>query len=279
MQTRLSTGTTFSAQNDAPAAEWAADADPSPRGRLAGKVALITGGNSGIGLATAEAFLAGGARVAIGGRDRATLGAAAVALGPDALVVQVDVTDAAQRTRLIDTVRERFGRLDVLFVNAGVAQFSPIDLSNEAHFDYVFDINVKGAYFTVQQALPLLAAGASVILNGSISGSIGRPHASVYSASKAAIRSLARTLSADLKERGIRVNVISPGPVRTPIYARLGLPPDALEKATTRLQQQVPLGRLADPNEIAQAVVFLASDESRFFVGAELVADGGMSQL
>jgi len=248
------------------------------RGRLAGKVALITGGNSGIGLATAEAFLAEGARVVISGRDQGTLDAAAAALGP-VLPVRADVTDAAQRARLIRAVRECFGRLDVLFVNAGVAQFAPIDLSSEAHFDYVFNINVKGAYFTVQQALHVLTPGASVILNGSVSGLVGLPNASVYSASKAAIRSLARTLSADLRGRGIRVNVISPGPTRTPIYRRNGLVPEAQAEIARRLEQQVPLGRFGDAREIAKAVVFLASDESSFFLGAELVADGGMSQL
>jgi NAD(P)-dependent dehydrogenase (short-subunit alcohol dehydrogenase family) len=249
------------------------------RGRLAGKVALITGGNSGIGLATAKAFVAEGARVAISGRDQSTLEAAGKALGPDVLAVRADVTDAAQRARLIRAVRLCFGRLDVLFVNAGVAQFAPIDLSSEAHFDYVFDVNVKGAYFTVQQALQVLAPGASVILNGSVSGLVGVPDASVYSASKAAIRSLARTLSADLKDRGIRVNVISPGPTRTPIYRRNGLAPEAQEEIAKRLERQVPLGRFGDAREIAKAVVFLASDESSFFLGAELVADGGMSQL
>ena len=249
------------------------------RGRLAGKVALITGGNSGIGLATAEAFLAEGARVVISGRDQNTLDAAGAALGPDVLPVRADVTDATQRARLIRAVRECFGRLDVLFVNAGVAEFAPIDLSSEAHFDYVFDVNVKGAYFTVQQALHVLAPGGSVILNGSVSGLVGVPNASVYSASKAAIRSLARTLSADLKHRGIRVNVISPGPTRTPIYRRNGLAPMAQEEIANRLERLVPLGRFGDANEIAKAVVFLASDESSFFLGAELVADGGMSQL
>src|SRR4030095_8806193 len=205
------------------------------RGRLAGKVALITGGNSGIGLATAEAFLAEGARVAISGRDQGTLDAAGAALGPDVLPVRADITDAAQRARLMRAVRECFGRLDVLFVNAGVAQFAPIDLSSEAHFDYVFNINVKGAYFTVQQALHVLTPGASVILNGSVSGLVGLPNASVYSASKAAIRSLARTLSADLRDRGIRVNVISPGPTRTPIYGRNDVTPEALEETAKRL--------------------------------------------
>ncbi len=258
-------------------------AAPRP-GRLAGKVALVTGGNSGIGLATAEAFLAEGARVAISGRDQATLDAAAAALGADAsggavLAVRADVADAAALDRLFDAVRARFGRLDVLFVNAGVGEFAPLEQASEAHFDRIFDANVKGAYFTVQKALPLLAPGASVILNGSINGLIGMPGTSVYAASKAAVRSLARTLSADLKDRGVRVNVISPGPVTTPFIARTGLPPEALDGVRAGIVAQVPLGRFGEPREIAQAAVFLASDESTFFVGAELVADGGMSQL
>jgi NAD(P)-dependent dehydrogenase (short-subunit alcohol dehydrogenase family) len=249
------------------------------RGRLTGKVALVTGGNSGIGLATAQAFVAEGARVAICGRDQATLDAAAATLGADALAMETDVADSAALDRLMAAVAARFGRLDVLFVNAGVGQFAAIEQASEAHFDYIFAVNVRGAYFTVQKALPLLAPGASIVFTGSINGSVGMAGASVYSASKAAVRSLARTLSADLKDRGIRVNVLSPGPVVTPIYERLGLPPEMLATTTERIRAQVPLGRFGDPREIAQAAVFLASDESTFFVGAELVADGGMSQL
>ncbi len=253
-------------------------------GRLAGKRALITGGNSGIGLATAHAFAREGARVAISGRDQATLDAAAAALGADAdggpaLAVRADQASLADTERLMAAVRARFGGLDVLFVNAGVAQFAPVDQASEAHFDQQFAVNVKGLYFTVQQALPLLADGASVLLNGSINGLIGMPNASVYSATKAAVRSFARTLSADLKDRHIRVNVISPGPVATPIYGRLGMPPEVLEAVASGLQAQIPAGRFGEADEIAHAAVFLASDESRFFVGAELVADGGMSQL
>src|SRR2546422_2691114 len=176
-------------------------------------------------------------------------------------------------------VRRSFGRLDVLFVNAGIGQFLPIAEATEEHFDRIFDTNVKGAYFTVQKALPLLTRGASIILNSSIAGLIGMPNNSVYAASKAALRSLARTLSADLVDRGIRVNVISPGPVTTPIFGRLGLTPEALDEFAARVRQNVPLKRFGDPHEIAHAAVFLASDESTFFIGAELVADGGLSQL
>jgi len=253
-------------------------------GRMAGKIALITGGNSGIGLATAEAFLKAGASVVITGRDPDTLRSAELRLGElatrDQLVaVRADVTLAHQLDEAIDTVRQRYGRLDVLFVNAGIGEFIPIADVSEQHFDRIFDTNVKGAYFTIKRALPLLAPGASVILNSSIAGLLGMPGTSVYAASKAAVRSLARTLSAELVDRGIRVNVISPGPVTTPILDRLGLSPEAREQFAAQVRQSVPLKRFGDPREIADAAVFLASDESSFFVGAELVADGGLSQL
>jgi NAD(P)-dependent dehydrogenase (short-subunit alcohol dehydrogenase family) len=253
-------------------------------GRLAGKFALITGGNSGIGLASAGEFLKAGASVAITGRDSRTLQEAAAQLGgiasPDRLVaVRADVTVAEQLDRVMDEVRGRFGHLDVLFVNAGIGEFVPFAEATEEHFDRVFDTNVKGAFFTIQKALPLLSRGSSVILNSSIAGSIGIPANSVYSASKAAVRSLARTLSADLVDRGIRVNVISPGPVTTPIFGRLNLTPAGREELAARILRDIPVKRFGDPREIAHAAVFLASDESTFFVGAELVADGGFSQL
>jgi NAD(P)-dependent dehydrogenase (short-subunit alcohol dehydrogenase family) len=256
----------------------------APSGRLSRKFALITGGNSGIGLASAEAFLEAGASVAITGRDSRTLQEAAAQLGelasPDRLVaVQADVTIPEQLDRVMDVLRERFGRLDVLFANAGIGDFVPFAEATEEHFDRIFDTNVKGTFFTIQKALPLLARGASVILNASIAGLMGMPANSVYSASKAAIRSLARTLSADLVDRGIRVNAISPGPVTTPIFGRAGLTPEGREELSARVVQSVPLKRFGDPREIALAAVFLASDESSFFVGAELVADGGLSQL
>jgi NAD(P)-dependent dehydrogenase (short-subunit alcohol dehydrogenase family) len=258
----------------------------TPTRRLAGKIALITGGNSGIGLATAEEFLKAGASVVITGRDPATLRAAVARLDgltpADRLAaVQSDVTVGEQLDRVMDEVRRRYHRLDVLFVNAGIAEFVPFDGATEEHFDRIFDTNVKGAYFTIQKALPLLTPGASIILTGSISGLIGMPGSSVYAASKAALRSFARTISADLVDRGIRVNVISPGPVTTPILSRpiMGLTSDAREALVSNITQQVPIKRFADPREIAHAAVFLASDESTFFVGAELVADGGMSQL
>jgi len=257
---------------------------PATSRRLAGKIALITGGNSGIGLATAELFLRAGARVAITGRDATTLESAVTELGElaapqDLIALRADVTVPAQLDQVMSEVRRSFGRLDVLFVNAGIGEFLPIAEATEEHFDRIFDTNVKGAYFTIQKALPLLTRGASIILTSSISGLMGMPNSSVYAASKAALRSFARTLSADLVERGIRVNVISPGPVTTPIFGRLGLTPEALDEFAARVRQDVPLRRFGDPHEIAHAAVFLASDESTFFLGAELVADGGLSQL
>jgi NAD(P)-dependent dehydrogenase (short-subunit alcohol dehydrogenase family) len=264
-------------------------ASPPRSGRLTGKTALITGGNSGIGLATAEAFVTEGARVLIVGRDRASLAASLARLQAiasaggrdpaDVASTQADVAQLAHLDRVMNQAQRSFGHLDVLFVNAGIASFGALDQATEQEFDAVFDINVKGAYFTVQKALPLLRQGASVILNSSINASVGMPNTSIYSATKAAVRSLARTLSADLTDRGVRVNAISPGPVATPILERAGLSQDALAAFRAGVRSQVPAGRVADPSEIAATAVFLASDESRFFVGAELVVDGGLSQL
>lgn len=250
--------------------------------QLRDKVVLITSGNSGIGLASAEEFAREGARIVVTGRDEASLNHAAEqlrSLGAEVLAVRSDTSRMDEIEHLMQQVGERFGRIDVLFVNAGVGQFAAVDQATEEHFDYIFDINVKGAYFTVQKALPLMHAGSSVVFNGSINGLIGMPGSSVYAASKAAIRSLARTLSADLVDRGIRVNVISPGPISTPLYGRLGLAPDALAATAAAIQAQIPTKRFGDPAEIAKAVRFLASPDSSFILGSELVADGGMSQL
>jgi NAD(P)-dependent dehydrogenase (short-subunit alcohol dehydrogenase family) len=262
-----------------PRATPTATASATRSGRLAGKITLITGGNSGIGLATADAFVDAGATVIIAGRDETTLHAAAARLGNRVLAHRADVSRLADIDALMKEIRERFGRIDALFVNAGVVNFVAVDDATEEHFDHIFDINVKGAYFTVQKALPLLVPGASVILNGSIAGSIGRPNQSVYSASKAAIRSMARSLSADLVGRGIRVNVISPGPVLTPIFSRAGLTADENRAFTEQVESKVPLRRFGEPREIADVAVFLASSESSFMVGAEVVVDGGLSQL
>ena len=251
-------------------------------GRLEGKVAVITGGNSGIGLATAGEFAREGARVVITGRDAATLDAAEAGLraaGAEVLALTLDVTSLPEIDRTMAAVRERFGRIDVLFVNAGVGAFGPVDAISEEGYNALFDTNVKGAYFTVQKALPLMHDGGSIIFNGSINGHIGMAGASVYSATKAAIRSLARTLSADLVERGIRVNVVSPGPVATAIWPRLGYPAEVEAAIRADVAGKVPLKRFGEPDEIAKAVLFFVTSDSSFVLGAELVADGGMSQL
>ncbi|MFL6208547.1 MAG: SDR family oxidoreductase [Pyrinomonadaceae bacterium] len=248
-------------------------------GKLAGKVAVITGGNSGIGLATAKEFKAQGAQVIITGRDQQTLDAAAREIGGDVLAVRSDAASLAEIDKLFAAVQEKFSKVDVLFVNAGIAEFTPLEAVTEEHFDRVMSINLKGAYFTIQKALPLLNDNASVILNTSVAAHVGLPSASVYSASKAALLSLARTLSADLLGRGIRVNAVSPGPISTPIFGRMGQAPDAIEGTQQQFAEQVPLKRLGQPEEIAKTVLFLASSDSSFLLGTEIIADGGLSQL
>jgi len=244
-------------------------------GKLEGKVAVVTGGNSGIGLATAREFAREGARVVITGRDARTLAEAAREIGGEVLALRSDAASLADIDGLFDAVGERYGRVDVLFVNAGVAQFAPVEETTEELFDQIMDINFKGAYFTVKKALPLLADGASVILNASVVAHVGFPNSSVYSASKAALLSLVRTLSADLAGRRIRVNAVSPGPVETPIFGRMGLP----EEAQRAFGEQVPLKRLGRPEEIAKTVLFLAGPDSSFLLGTEIIADGGVIGL
>ena len=248
-------------------------------GRLEGKVAVVTGGNSGIGLATAKEFREQGARVVITGRDGRTLEEAAREIGGDVLAVRADASSLEDTDRLFAAVAEKFGKIDVLFVNAGIGKFAPIEAVTEELFDQIMDNNFKGAYFTIQRALPHLNDNASVILNTSINAHIGMPNSSVYAASKAALITLARTLSAELLGRGIRVNAVSPGPVTTPIFGRLGLQPEEVREATRNMQEQVPLKRFGRPEEIAKTVLFLASSDSSFLLGTEIVADGGMSQL
>lgn len=246
-------------------------------GKLEGKVAVVTGGNSGIGLATAREFRREGARVVITGRDARTLAEAARELGGDVLALRSDSASLADIDALFEAVKERFGRVDVLFVNAGVGKFAPLEETDEALFDQIMDINFKGAYFTIQKALPLLSDGASVILNASVVAHVGFPNSSVYSASKAALLSLVRTLSSDLVGRGIRVNAVSPGPIETPIFGKMGLPPESVDETKRGFSETVPLKRFGRPEEIAKAVLFLASQDSSFLVGTEIVADGGVS--
>jgi len=247
--------------------------------RLAGKVAVITGGSSGIGLATAKRFAAEGAHVFITGRRQKELDAAVREIGPSATGVLGDVAKLADLDRLYATVKAKRDRIDVLFANAGIAEFTPITEVTEEHYDKTFDINVKGLLFTVQKALPLLPNGASIILNASVVASKGFPAASVYSASKAAVRSFARTWTTDLKERRIRVNVISPGPIDTPIMGTLHSTKEEADQFKAGMAAAVPLGRLGAPEEIANAALFLASSESSFVTGIELFVDGGMAQV
>ena len=242
-------------------------------GKLDGKVAVVTGGTSGIGLATARRFAAEGAHVFITGRRKPELDATVKAIGSRATGVQGDVSNLADLDRLYAAVKEQKGRVDVLFANAGGGEFAPLGAITEEHFDKTFNSNVKGLLFTVQKALPLLPEGASIILNASITSSKGTPAFSVYSATKAAVRSFARSFTVDLKDRKIRVNAISPGPIDTPGLDGLG---DDLKKG---LAAAVPMGRLGSPDEIAKAVVFLASDDSSYVTGIELFVDGGMAQI
>ena len=247
--------------------------------RLAGKTALITGGNSGIGLATAKRFVNEGAYVFITGRREAELAAAINEIGKNVTGVQGDVSKLEDLDRLFAQIKREKGNLDIVFANAGVATYAPFGKITEEHFDSIFDINVKGLLFTVQKALPLLPDGASVILNASVVASKGLSANSVYSATKAAIRSFARTWTTDLKDRRIRVNAVSPGPIDTPGLNNLLASSGAGEQRLKSLSTVVPLGRLGTPDEIARAVVFLASDDSSYVTGTELFVDGGFAQV
>lgn len=245
--------------------------------RLQGKRALITGGTSGIGLETARAFLREGARLAITGTRPATLDAARAELGSDVLVLSSDAGDVASQKALAETIRGAFGGLDVLFVNAGIAELRPVEQWDEAAFDRSMALNLKGPFFLIQSLLPILGNPASIVINGSVNAHVGMPNTSVYGATKAAILSLTRTLSGELVSRGVRVNAISPGPIETPLYSKLGLSDADLKTVSASIQSQVPLGRFGHPREIASAAVFLASDESAFMVGSEILIDGGLS--
>ncbi|MBW8910466.1 MAG: SDR family oxidoreductase [Sphingomonas sp.] len=246
--------------------------------RLANKIALVTGATSGIGLATARRFVEEGAQVIITGTDEGRLEAARETLG-DVLAIRADAGNVADQVRIADTIRNSFGRLDVLFVNAGVADFRPLEAWDEASFDRSMAVNVKGPLFLVQALLPILSNPASIVLNGSINARLGKPNSIVYAATKAALISLARTLSGELIGRGIRANVVSPGPVTTPIYGKLGLSDSDLAGMKDYLIGQLPVGRFGEPAEIAEAIVYFASDESRYTVGSELIVDGGMSNI
>jgi NAD(P)-dependent dehydrogenase (short-subunit alcohol dehydrogenase family) len=249
-------------------------------GKLSGKIALITGGSSGLGLATAKRFAAEGAHVFITGRRQPELDNAVKEIGGSVTAVRGDVSNLADLDRLIATIREQKGRLDILFANAGGGAFAPLGQVTEAQFDKYFDINVKGTLFTVQKALPLIPAGGAIVLNGSMVSIKGFPGFGVYAATKAALRSFARTWSVDLKGRNIRVNVVSPGTVVTPAYkSELGLTDEQIEGFAAQAAAVTPLGRTGTPDEIAKVVVFLTSDDSSFVNGIELFVDGGAAQI
>jgi NAD(P)-dependent dehydrogenase (short-subunit alcohol dehydrogenase family) len=248
-------------------------------GRLQGKRALVTGGSTGIGLETARLFLAEGARVAITGNTPRTLAAARDTLGAGAAAIRSDAGDPAAQGRLAEEIGAAFGGLDILVVNAGVAEFRPLAQWDEAGFDRSVDNKLKGPDFLLQALLPIFANPASIVLNTSINAHIGMPNSSVYALTKAGLLSLARTLSGELIARGIRVNAVSPGPIATPLHGKFGLAEAERKAMASALQAQIPVKRFGDPAEVAQAILYFASDDSAFTVGSELVIDGGMINL
>jgi NAD(P)-dependent dehydrogenase (short-subunit alcohol dehydrogenase family) len=249
-------------------------------GKLEGKIALVTGGSSGIGLATAQSFIHEGAFVYITGRRQSELDKAVKAIGGTQLkAVRADASSLSDLDRLFEQIKREKGRLDIVFANAGGGSFAPIGSITEELYQQTFDTNVKGVLFTVQKALPLVPDGGSIILNASIAGIKGMPAFSVYSATKAAVRSFARTWTTDLKDRGIRVNVISPGPIKTPILDGLAETDEQRQGILQQLTSMVPLGRMGEPDEIGKAAVFLASQDASFIAGAELFVDGGSAQV
>ena len=248
-------------------------------GRLEGKRAVVTGGTTGIGFATAQLFMQEGARVAITGQNPERLEEARRTLGPDVLAIRSDAGSVAGAETLMSEVGRTFGGIDVLFLNAGIAAFAPLQQVSEAFFDEQFNINVKGVLFTVQKAEALLQPGASVIVNSSISNRLGLPGSVVYAATKAATRSMVRVLAAELAGRTIRVNAISPGPVETPIAGKMGMSPEQVQGMMDGMTAKIPLGRVGQPGEIASIALFLACSDSSFVTGSEVTADGGWTGI
>lgn len=248
-------------------------------GKLEGKIAVITGGSTGIGLATAEEFVNQGAYVFITGRRQESLDKALKRIGRNVTAVRADAAKLEDLDRLYETVKRDKGRIDVLIANAGIGEFKSTAEATPEHFDKIFDINVRGVYFTVAKALPLIVDGASVVVTASNAQYMGIPGFGVYSATKAAVRTLVRSWAAEFKDRAIRFNTLSPGPVDTPIFETLDLPKEAIEAAKAGFVAQVPLGRIGQSEEIAKAMLFLASSDSSFSTGIDLVADGGMTQI
>ena len=243
--------------------------------RLSGKRILVTGGTSGIGLETARQFLAEGARVIITGSNAGTIARAKTELGSSVLAFKADSANVSEQRNLADTVKEHYGQLDAAFLNAGVSVWQPIEAWDEEAFDRSFAINVKGPYFLVQALLPVFANPASIVLNTSINAHVGAARSTVYAATKAALLSLSKTLSNELLSRGVRVNAVSPGPVETPLYDKLGIPEAYREQAIKDIAATIPFGRFGKPEEVAKAVVYLASDESAWTIGSEIIVDGG----
>jgi NAD(P)-dependent dehydrogenase (short-subunit alcohol dehydrogenase family) len=244
-----------------------------------GKTAVITGGNSGIGLATAKELTANGAKVVIAGRDQKTLDEAVAAIGENAFGIKTDVSKLGDLDNLFDATNDKFGKIDILFVNAGIAKFAPLEQSDEALFDELVNINFKGSYFTVKNALPFLNDGASIIFTTTVAAKKGMAGASIYAASKSAIHALTKIFAAELVGRGIRVNAVSPGPIETPIFDKMGAPDEAKEEMKAGIAAQVPMKRMGTAEEVAKTVAFLASDDSSFITGVEIDVDGGMGQL
>ena len=244
--------------------------------RLAGKNAVVTGGGSGIGFAIAQAFVDEGAKVMLSGRNAKALERAVSMLGPNSKSLVANVKSLEQITLLFTSAAEQFGSLDIVVANAGIALAAPFETASEEMFDQIVETNFKGAYFTVQKSLPYLNARASIILVSSAVGQLGVPGLSIYGATKAGIRALARSFSAELVNKGIRVNALSPGPVDTPIFTKMGV---SAKDLASHIENDIPLKRMGEPEEIGRAAVFLASDDSTFMAGSELVVDGGHSQL
>ena len=248
-------------------------------GKLDGKVALITGGNSGIGLATAKLFVQEGAKVAITGRREEALDQAASEIGGDVKTILADASDVSRAKDAVEQTVAAFGKIDILFLNAGVAYFLPISDITEDHFDSQFNTNVKGPFFLIKEALPHLNDGAVIVGNTSVVGQKGFDGTSVYSASKAAFRSLSRVLASELRARKIRTVSVAPGPIETPIYSKLGMPEEAVKEMGAGFAAQIPLGRFGSADELAKSVLFLASEDASFVNGVELEVDGGLSQI
>jgi NAD(P)-dependent dehydrogenase (short-subunit alcohol dehydrogenase family) len=247
--------------------------------RFEGKTVVVTGGNSGIGLATAKLFHDEGAKVAISGRDQKTLDEAVKIIGTGTLAVKADVSKLAEIDKFYGQVVAKFGKIDAIFANAGVAKFAPASATDEKLYDEMFDINVKGLYFTLQKAIPHLNDNAGIVLNASVAGTKGTPNATVYAATKAAVRSLARTFGGELVGRGIRVNVVSPGPIETPIFGRTGLPQAAVDEFAVWMKEGNPMKRFGKAEEVGHAVLFLASKDASYITGVDLNVDGGVGQI